>query len=51
MTYQHGQSQYRITVSQGESEYQVTLDGIRLPDDNILLVDDGQNHRVDIIQR
>jgi len=51
MTYQHGQSQYRITVSRGENEYQVTLDGIQLPDDNILLVDDAHNHRVDIIQR
>ncbi|WP_337010547.1 GH36-type glycosyl hydrolase domain-containing protein [Pantoea sp. AS142] len=51
MTYQHGQSQYRITISRGESEYQVTVDDIRLPDDKILLVDDGQNHRVEIIQR
>lgn len=51
MTYQHRQSQYCITISRGESEYQVTLDGIQLPDDEIHLVDDAHNHRVDIIQR
>ncbi|ADI78157.1 hypothetical protein Pvag_pPag30088 (plasmid) [Pantoea vagans C9-1] len=51
MTYQHRQSQYCITISRGESEYQVTLDGIQLPDDKIHLVDDAHNHRVDIIQR
>lgn len=50
ITYQHGQSQYHITISHGESEYQVTQDGIQLPDDRIFLLDDGQPHRVDIIQ-
>ena len=51
MTYQHGQSQYCISIARGESPYQVTMDGMQLPDDRILLVDDGQNHRIDIIQQ
>ncbi|WP_312061843.1 GH36-type glycosyl hydrolase domain-containing protein [Pantoea septica] len=50
MTYQYGKSHYQITVSRGDEEYQVTLDGSRLPDDKIPLLEDGQNHRVDIVQ-
>ena len=50
MTYQHGESHYHISVSRGDGEYQVTLDGVVLPDDIIPLLDDGQNHRVEILQ-
>lgn len=50
MTYQHGRSQYRISVSRSDSEYQVALDGVILPDDRIPLLDDGENHTVDIVQ-
>jgi hypothetical protein len=31
-------------------EYQVLMDGVILSDDRIPLLDDGQNHTVDIIQ-
>ncbi|WP_447858344.1 GH36-type glycosyl hydrolase domain-containing protein [Enterobacter ludwigii] len=51
LTYQHGYSQYHITVSRGGTEYQVLMDGVILPDDRIPLLDDGQNHTVDIIQK
>ncbi|WP_039056117.1 glucoamylase family protein [Enterobacter sp. Bisph1] len=51
MTYQHGHSQYRISVSRADREYQVMVDGITLADDRIPLVDDGQNHTVEIVQR
>ncbi|QUG73505.1 cyclic beta 1-2 glucan synthetase (plasmid) [Erwinia sp. E602] len=50
MTYQHGSSQYHITVSRGEVTYQVTLDGIPLADDRIPLMDDGKTHTIEIIQ-
>ena len=50
MTYQHGNSEYYITVSRGDGEYQVILDGVLLPDDRISLWDDGQSHTVDILQ-
>ncbi|WP_313109662.1 GH36-type glycosyl hydrolase domain-containing protein [Atlantibacter sp.] len=50
MTYQYGSTQYHISVSRGHGEYQVNVDGTIMPDDNIHLVDDGQNHTVDIIQ-
>jgi len=51
LTYQHGYSQYHITVSRGGTEYKVLMDGVILPDDRIPLLDDGQNHTVDIIQK
>ena len=41
---------YQISVSRGDAEYCVTLDGVLLPDDRIPLKDDGQNHTVEIIQ-
>lgn len=50
MTYQYGESHYQISVSRGDGEYRVTLDGVLLPDDRIPLRDDGQNHTVEIIQ-
>lgn len=50
MTYQHGGSHYRITVTRGEGDYRLTLDGVMLSDDRIPLVDDGQAHTIDIIQ-
>ena len=50
ITYQCGQSQYHITVSQGCEEYRVILDGVILPRDRIPLIDDGHNHTVDIFQ-
>lgn len=50
MTYQHGESHYQIRVSRGDEEYQVTLDGVVLPDDRIPLLDDGQTHTVEIVQ-
>ena len=50
MTYQHGNSEYYITVSRGDGEYQVILDGVLLTDDRISLWDDGQSHTVDILQ-
>jgi len=50
MTWQHGSSQYRISVARADSEYQVRLDGVILPGDRIPLVDDGQPHVVEIVQ-
>ncbi|MBF4177678.1 GH36-type glycosyl hydrolase domain-containing protein [Lelliottia nimipressuralis] len=50
MTYQHGNSQYHITVSRGDEAYQVRLDGVMLPDDRIPLMKDGQSHTVEIVQ-
>ena len=50
MAYQYGESHYQISVSRGDAEYCVTLDGVLLPDDRIPLKDDGQNHTVEIIQ-
>ena len=50
MTYQHGNSQYHITVSRGGEAYQVRLDGVMLPDDRIPLMKDGQSHTVEIVQ-
>lgn len=50
MTYQHGSSQYLISVSRGYSEYRLKLDGVTLPDDSIPLLDDGLNHTVGIFQ-
>ena len=50
ITYQCGQSQYHITVSQGSEEYRVILDGVILPHDRIPLIDDGHNHTIDIFQ-
>lgn len=50
MTYQYGESHYQINVSRGDGEYQVTLDGHLLPDDRIPLLDDRQNHTIEIIQ-
>lgn len=51
LTYQHGHSGYHITISRGSEEYRVTLDSNTLPDDKIPLLDDGQNHTVDILQK
>ncbi|MRS88758.1 cyclic beta 1-2 glucan synthetase [Enterobacteriaceae bacterium RIT714] len=51
MTYLHGHSQYAITVTGGAEEYSVLLDGVGLPDDKIPLIDDGQPHTVEIVQR
>jgi cellobiose phosphorylase len=51
MNYQYKSSKYEITITRDGEGYQVALDGVTLPDDNIPLLDDGQNHRVDIIQR
>jgi cellobiose phosphorylase len=50
LTYQYRDSQYRITVSRGDGQYQATLDGLLLADDTIPLLDDGQPHSLDIIQ-
>lgn len=50
MACQYGESHYLISVSRGDAEYRVTLDGVLLPDDKIPLQDDGQNHTVEIIQ-
>ncbi|MCE3089527.1 hypothetical protein, partial [Escherichia coli] len=50
IAYQYGESHYQISVSRGDAEYSVTLDGVLLPDDRIPLKDDGQNHTVEIIQ-
>jgi len=50
MAYQYGESHYLISVSRGDAEYRVTLDGVLLPDDRIPLKDDRQNHTVEIIQ-
>ncbi|MCT4715459.1 cyclic beta 1-2 glucan synthetase [Enterobacteriaceae bacterium H18W14] len=49
MNYQHQSSYYHITVTQGEGDYRVTLDGNALVNDRIPLVDDGQEHRVEIL--
>ncbi|MCI4205464.1 GH36-type glycosyl hydrolase domain-containing protein [Dickeya dianthicola] len=51
LRYQHGNSHYQITVTRGDGDYCVTLDDNALPDDRIPLVDDGQPHKVDIVQR
>ncbi|ACZ77398.1 glycosyltransferase 36 [Dickeya parazeae Ech586] len=51
LRYQHGNSHYQITVTRGDDDYCVTLDGNVLPGDRIPLVDDGQSHKVDIVQR
>ncbi|MFK3704633.1 GH36-type glycosyl hydrolase domain-containing protein [Klebsiella sp. NPDC088457] len=51
LTYQHGDTQYHITVTRGNEAYRLTLDGVVLPDDNIPLLSDGQSHTVDIIQK
>ncbi|MNV08626.1 N,N'-diacetylchitobiose phosphorylase [compost metagenome] len=50
MTYQHGGSQYQISISRGSELYRVTMDGVQLPDDQIPLVDDGNHHQVEITQ-
>lgn len=50
MTYQYGSSQFQISVSRGGGTYLVTQDGITLPDDRILLKDDGKVHIIQIIQ-
>lgn len=50
LTYQQGNSHYQITVTRGEGEYRVTLDGNPLADDRIPLIDDGQWHHIEIIQ-
>lgn len=51
LTYQHGTSQYQITIMRGNQDYQASLDGVILTDDRIPLLKDGENHTVDIIQR
>nr|WP_246859698.1 glucoamylase family protein [Dickeya oryzae] len=51
LRYQHGNSHYQITVTRSDDDYCVTLDGNALPGDRIPLVDDGQSHKVDIVQR
>lgn len=50
LTYQHDESHYEINITRGDGEYQVTLDGIVLLDDRIFLKNDGQRHKVEILQ-
>jgi len=50
LTYQHDESYYEITITRGNGEYQVILDGIELSDDRIPLKQDGQRHIVEITQ-
>ena len=48
MSYRHRDTQYQIEVHQiaAGSARTLRLDGALLPDDRVLLVDDGQEHRI-----
>ncbi|TBV01814.1 glycoside hydrolase family 94 protein [Phytopseudomonas dryadis] len=48
--YRHGATPYRINVRAADAaEPTLHLDGIRQPGDSIALLDDGREHRVDIL--
>lgn len=48
IAYQHGSSQYRISVRRSDGESSLSLDGTPQPYQPVELIDDGREHRVDI---
>ncbi|HEJ9094514.1 TPA: glucoamylase family protein [Serratia odorifera] len=46
--YREGNGEYHITLSQGDAETQVIVDGERQPDATIPLSDDGARHQVEV---
>jgi len=48
IAYQHGSSQYRISVRRSDRESSLSLDGTPQPYQSVELIDDGREHRVDI---
>jgi cyclic beta-1,2-glucan synthetase len=51
MSYRYRRTLYRITVTQGAAEDQVTVDGVVQPEQTILLVDDGRERAVEVAVR